>query len=246
MEIKPRLMELLNMIGEEEQTYAASLSEAYGAKTGTLEDWAPKDVLVHLAFSHQEMVKYVQASLRGETIPEDEHYQGINDRIFQDHKDDPWSQVVDWLAQANREMIEHCRLFTEQQLKSKDFLSHQGDRPLWRAIAGNGGMHPLAHLAQLYALQADATSSTRMQERAASLMAALDDSPDWIGTVQYNLACHYALCGEKEKAIPLLVEAFQLSPRLIEWSKDDHDLDSLRELPEFQAFFTRTTETQSS
>jgi len=51
----------------------------------------------------------------------------------------------------------------------------------------------------------------------------------------YNLACHYALAGEKDKAITTLGQAFHLNPGLIEWSTHDSDLDSVRNEPAFQS-----------
>ena len=59
---------------------------------------------------------------------------------------------------------------------------------------------------------------------------AFDNSPTWHGVVQYNLACQYALLGQPESAIHALRQALQLNPDLLEWSKQDPDLDSIRAL----------------
>ena len=56
--------------------------------------------------------------------------------------------------------------------------------------------------------------------------------------MRYNLACVYALSGLKDKALPALKEAFALNPGLLEWSKQDSDLNSLRQEPEFLALFS--------
>ena len=53
----------------------------------------------------------------------------------------------------------------------------------------------------------------------------------------YNLACFYATTGQPDKALPLLPEALRLRPDLVEWSKEDSDLDTLRDMPAFQALY---------
>lgn len=51
----------------------------------------------------------------------------------------------------------------------------------------------------------------------------------------YNLACLYALSGDKEKGIAYLIKAAELDSRVKDWIKQDADLASLRDLPEFDA-----------
>jgi hypothetical protein len=65
----------------------------------------------------------------------------------------------------------------------------------------------------------------------------LDPSSSWQGTARYNLACHYALIGEAEKAIDGLREALELNPRLTDWSKEDPDFAPLREDPRYMALY---------
>jgi len=66
-------------------------------------------------------------------------------------------------------------------------------------------------------------------------MAALDPASSWQGTVEYNLACFYALHNLPQAALDCLASAFAQNPDLIDWSKQDPDLDSLRSHPTFQA-----------
>jgi tetratricopeptide (TPR) repeat protein len=110
-----------------------------------------------------------------------------------------------------------------------------GSLPLWQNVAFTGGYHPMHHLADIYLERGDFQSAQAVQERVAEGLAALDDSDAWQGPRQYNLACFYALHDKPERALALLKIAFKRAPNLMEWSKQDSDLDSLRELPEFQA-----------
>ena len=61
--------------------------------------------------------------------------------------------------------------------------------------------------------------------------------PTWKANSIYNLACFYALNGMGKEAIEKLKVAFKERPELLEWSKQDSDMDPLREMPEYQALF---------
>ena len=57
------------------------------------------------------------------------------------------------------------------------------------------------------------------------------------GDVKYSLACHYSLLGAKTDAIRELQESLVLNPGLIDWAKEDPDLDAIRDEPEYQAMY---------
>jgi predicted Zn-dependent protease len=80
--------------------------------------------------------------------------------------------------------------------------------------------------------------ATKLQEEAAALLAELSENSSWQGIIRYNLACHYALIGETDRAIEGLREALLLNPELTEWSKQDSDLASIRDAPGYQALYT--------
>ena len=75
-------------------------------------------------------------------------------------------------------------------------------------------------------------------EHQAGGMLALDNSDEARGAVSYNQGCFWALAGQPDRAIALLRSALALRPDLIEWSQQDTDLVSLRDLPDFQAIYT--------
>jgi tetratricopeptide (TPR) repeat protein len=75
-----------------------------------------------------------------------------------------------------------------------------------------------------------------MQE-SVDLLAPLDDTPRWRGIAKYNLACFYALSGEKEQAIQILNQALELAPDLTEWSQQDPDFANIRDDSAYQALY---------
>ena len=59
----------------------------------------------------------------------------------------------------------------------------------------------------------------------------LGDDPHWTGALDYNAACIFARAGKLDGAFGLLEAALAQRKDLIEWSKQDPDLVSLRADP---------------
>jgi quercetin dioxygenase-like cupin family protein len=55
------------------------------------------------------------------------------------------------------------------------------------------------------------------------------------GSLYYNLACLEALQGDRAAALGALRRAVELRPEAADWARDDEDLASLRDDPEFRA-----------
>ena len=107
----------------------------------------------------------------------------------------------------------------------------QDGRPLWRSIVGNGYIHPVWHIALLYTEFGAVDRATALYEQMADRLPVLDEDPTWRGTIRYNLACHYALTGQAERAISELRDALELNPGLTEWTQQDPDFASIRDNP---------------
>jgi hypothetical protein len=71
----------------------------------------------------------------------------------------------------------------------------------------------------------------------AETLMGIEESPGWQGVAVYNLACFYALSGQRDNAISGLQDALRLNPALTDWSKQDPDFDSIREDPAYLAIY---------
>jgi tetratricopeptide (TPR) repeat protein len=239
MELKSKLIELIEHTSQEEQALFARLSEDERAVRGEPDRWSPKDTIAHLAAWKTRLAEDLAAAARGETPVRDEDFEVVNARVFELNRDRSWSEILEEAAKASQQLVEHVERTSEAELRGTETLPWQGDRPLWRVMVGTGTIHPLAmHLGPLLIERGEKEYATQLQEEAAKLLSELDESQSWQGTVQYNLTCHYALAGETETAIGKLREALELNPELTEWSKEDADLASLREEPGYKALYT--------
>jgi tetratricopeptide (TPR) repeat protein len=237
MEIKAKLVDLLQRAHEEERTFFTSLSDDECSAMGTPECWSVKDVAAHLAEWKARMGQRLIAARRNETPPTYDDVDEANAEIFEQYRHQSWNDVLKALERAHGELVEQTRAMPEDDLVDAERFPWQDGRPLWRSIVGSGYSHSVQHLAQLYVERGKRDVATQIQETAAELLAALDDSPNWRGVTIYNLACHYALSGEREKAIAKLGEALQLNPDLTEWSKQDPDFASIREEPTYRSLY---------
>lgn len=53
--------------------------------------------------------------------------------------------------------------------------------------------------------------------------------------IHYNLACYWSLAGNKKQSLGYLARAIRMDANYRDLAADEHDFDSLREDPEFQA-----------
>jgi tetratricopeptide (TPR) repeat protein len=57
--------------------------------------------------------------------------------------------------------------------------------------------------------------------------------------IRYNLACSYALTGQKDKALNCLSKAVDLGYKDIQHLREDHDLDAIKNDPRFVSLIDR-------
>lgn len=102
--------------------------------------------------------------------------------------------------------------------------------PLWRKVVAANPVNPD------YALRL-ATSLFRGQSYRESIPAyrrAIELGADFPSNMAYNIACAYALLGDKEQALQWLDKAFAMGFRNLELARTDSDLNSLHGDPRFQ------------
>ncbi len=232
---KDKLGKLLADVRAEEQALWDSLRDEERIAAGEIDRWAPKDHLAHATFWTERLITQLQAATGGEPPESIEDYQKTNDEVFEANKNRNWEDVLAWATDVNRQLHTAFDAVSEEMLQGIPGPEGTGGLPLWQNVAFTGGYHPMHHIADIFLERGDFQSAQSVQERVAEGLAALDDSDAWQGRTLYNLACFYALHDKPQRALTLLETAMKLSPNLIEWSKQDGDLDSLRELPEFQA-----------
>jgi hypothetical protein len=237
MDLKSRLLDLLERANQEEHTLLDQLSDQERAQAGTPDDWSAKDVLAHIAAWKQRLAANITAASRGETPLASAGFDQVNAEFFEQYHDKAWPDIIQLLDQAHQRLLECTTSFNNQELRSTETLPTQNERPLWRSIVGNGYIHPITHLAHYYVERGKIDYGRKIMQDSVDLLAPLDDTPRWRGIAQYNLACFYALSGEKEQAVHTLDQALQLAPDLTEWSRQDPDFANIRDDPAYQTLY---------
>src|SRR5262249_39234364 len=197
---------------------------------GTVQRWAPKDHFAHLAVWAAYQARRLEAIGTGEspTRPAD------NDAVFLEHRDEPWETIWADLMRALDDNAAALRRASDEELIKQD----QTRRSLCSLTVNNIYLHPIDHLAQLYDARGDAAAAEQAQREAVATMARLFGREEQYANAAYNLGCFYAKRGRSADAIFHVREALAVNPKLIDVAKEDADLVSLHDLPEYQALYT--------
>jgi hypothetical protein len=233
-EMRAALIALLERGQAEEQAYRAALSEAERNQVGTAEQWAPKEVVAHLALWKNKQLERVDAMARGEELPEGGGWGQLNTETWPEHAQLTWDESVARSDQAMRDLIAGMQRLPLSALEDMDDPASQASL-LVSTTLGNGLGHVAEHVADYYRSRGQAERARRVQEDAVQAVVEANLGPGQEASARYNLACYYALHGLPVDAISELGQAFAGRPDLIAWSREDHDLDSLRADPAFQA-----------
>lgn len=231
---KEKLLELIRRGHAELQHFADQLSEAERNTIGVGDHWSARDMLTHLIEWKRRSAEYHDAADQGEDVPYIKDINHENSAIVDGYRRMSWDEVqaaLDRALQVNLAVVERL---SDDELNDPDRYAFLNGRTAWRNLIGNSFMHPLAmHLRPWYIAHGQVDYATRLAEEEARLLCELDPDPQWQGLTTYNLACHYALIGDEQRALNKLAAALQLNPGLTEYSQQDPDFESLYNTPEF-------------
>jgi tetratricopeptide (TPR) repeat protein len=230
-----QLAELLQKGYQVEKEFIAALSDEEHNAQGTFEAWSARDTIAHNAYWRKHHAEDVLAVLAGKTPTNTDEQ--INQEIYVRYKDQSWEDIDRLVDAGMKSMAEAIAAISKEDLQRHDFYPWEQGIPMWREILGNIYMHPIIHLAEWHIKRGNPARAAEMYQEMTRQVAPLDDSPAWLGTVRYNNACSFSILGEKETAINELREAFKLNPALMEWSKQDTDLEPIRGEAGFQALY---------
>jgi tetratricopeptide (TPR) repeat protein len=234
-QVQAALLKLLDSAHSAQREWVEELSDAQRNVVGTAEEWSVKDMLAHVTFWQQESAERL-AAVRGGREPQLlGDFQQVNERVFEERRAQPWGQVLETAEQTHAALVEHVAALDDQSLTDPQRFAWTRGQPLTANILGNAFWHPLEHVARYYVASGQQERASQLLDRAVVQDEALATLPGDCGATLYNLACFYATTGQPDKALPLLPDALRLRPDLVEWSKQDSDLDTLREAPAFKA-----------
>jgi tetratricopeptide (TPR) repeat protein len=224
--LKLKLLDLVEHAYRQEQIFVQSLSDEERSAPGTLERWSAKDTIAHVA-AWKARAAQMLAALQGDRPGLDfGSLNQFNARIFKEHQNLTWNDVLDKSRQAYRFLWEQTEATPDDALAAPE-PSDRHNEPVWWFVVGVGCNHSLGHLAQYHIEQGNATLAVEIQEQVTGPLLQLDEGPDWQSLVHYGLAIYYTAARQPEKAINVLRKAFRLKPDLVERSKGDPRLASV-------------------
>jgi tetratricopeptide (TPR) repeat protein len=214
------------------------LSAEDKAQPSSLEPWAPKDLIGHLTGWRTRYAELLSTVGRGETPARFENYEETNLAIFHHYESQAFKEIQKEYQAANKTLLKSFDALDEAMLTNPDLVEWMSGRTLWNYIAFTEYWHPMDHQLKWLVERGQDEEADAVQARILEEMTSLDDSDSWKGTNLYNEACYEALFGDHDLAVEHLDKALNLNPELMEWSKQDSDLDSLREMKTFKAIYS--------
>lgn len=237
---KTELVDMLQRSREAHQSFVADLSEAERTATGTFkyEEWTAKDVVAHCTLwmqqSHNRMEKIKHGELPERGVEGDD--ERLNAQNYEAQRDRSWADILADADQVMQALVDDLAPFSDEDLKKPGYFP-QPDRTIFGLYVGNALSHPAQHYTDYYVLRGELARAEQVQERVTHVYRNLSDNYSK-GIADYNLACFYARTNRPEQALALLPAALRLAPDLTGWSKEDPDLVSLHDKPEYMALYT--------
>lgn len=194
--------------------------------------WTYKDHLAHLAAWRDFAGAVLRAARGAGPAPQPvglDRLDAENARIHEANRDRTAEDVQQYSFES------YVRLAAELAACSDDVLhSPRPDRPemeAWRVLPGNLETHVGMHLSQLHLEDGDFDAAERVERWAYDLGLRTSDDPAARAGALYNLGCFYARAGRVQPALERFGAAFRDDPQLVEWARNDPDLDPIRADP---------------
>ena len=217
------------------QALISSLTPEEKTRRGSLAQWSAKDTLAHLVFWENYINTVLEKGLQGEKTPLVGDYPNqLNDGVFIEHIDQPFEEAAAQEAAVYQHLLNILKPISPDDLVDPDKYAFLDGRSILDRTIVDYVYHAGNHIGDYYLKNGQLAKSRTLQESMAEHLYVF---PCWEGNAHYNLARFYSLNNFPAEAIGQLRSAIKIKPDLIEWAKQDSDLDPLREMAEFQALF---------
>jgi tetratricopeptide (TPR) repeat protein len=233
------LIELLEALQDKQAWIWSMMDDDLRNQIGSVEDWAPKDHLAHANYWTERVIAQLKIALGEQNLDRLDDFKKTNEETFESYKELAWQEIHLWSEQVHVQLVDALSKFSTEILDDPERFEWTNHRPLWNEVVFTAVYHRVQHACDILNLCGMAETVSGIQEQFSQMMEQMDDSDRWRGTTKYNLACYYALDGKQDIAIETLKDALKLNPELLTWSKQDNDLDSLRDLSAFQSLMDR-------
>ena len=238
---KAKLLERIQQGQAIVESAFAGLKDAERIEVGTLEKWAARDVLAHITAWQMRWVEWLSPLSEGKPLAEEgpepvEDENQANAKIFAKNQGRSWDQIHSDYQTTSQQILRLAALLSEHDLNMPQRFAWLTDQTFASRLSGTFYWHVQAHLAYFFFDRKEPARAVEIAEKFAAQVGA-DEPAKERGTALYNLACFSALAGRSETALANLKTALSIYPELIELSKKDTDLDSLRGLAEFESVY---------
>lgn len=240
--IKPQVLALMAEGRAQQEKFIEQLSEAERAAVGEPDAWVAKDHIAHNAAWIFDAVRQIDAAMKGETpepSPEDVDYNPV---IFAARQHKSWDEVIAYANEANEALQASLEACSEEDLADPGRFEWRKGRPLWYEASMSGYEHPAEHFAQFYRESGDLARAKAAREAEVEMARKIVPGSKPYGFMTYNVGAFYAQIGEPDKALASMREVLEMLPSLRGWAKEDPDLASLHDNPEFQALVAEPAE----
>ena len=188
-------------------------------------DWNPKDFQAHLtAWKARQAERFAAVREGRELLPpmEDQEEDAVNAELRAARIDWDWAAIVHEADEVADRLIRELRQADPEVLRASDRLMS--------GTFGNGVLHTLTHARWLLeaGVPLDRGRVAAFEDEALRVVtaSALPEKARAVGV--YDLACYHALSGSPDLARSLVRDAFRMDPELVEFSRTDADLESIR------------------
>ena len=188
-------------------------------------DWNPKDFQAHLtAWKARQAERFAAVREGRELSPpmEDPEEDALNAELRAARIDWDWVAIVEEADAVADRLIQELRQSDAGVLRASDRLMS--------GTFGNGVLHTLTHVRWLLeaGVPLDRARVAVFEDEALRVLssAAIPEVARAVGL--YDLACYHALRGSPGLARNLLSDAFRMDPELVDYSRTDEELLSIR------------------
>ncbi len=223
---KNEMLKAISFARQALDKFCGGLTPEEKERRGSLEKWSASDVITHLTFWEQHLNSVIEKGMKDEKVPlAGDYFDRVNDGVLFAHIDQPFDEALTEETAAYQEFSNFIEGISAEDLTDSEKFEFLDGRTWLDRALGTHIYHTVFHIGDYYIKNGKREEALDLQKKLTEMLVRF---PSWKANSIYNLACFYSLNGMKDEAIEQLKLAFKEKEDLIEWSKQDSDLDPIR------------------